>query len=34
MQDMGKIIGAVRARAGSQADGAFIAKLVKEKLGQ
>ena len=32
MQDMGRIIGAVRARAGSQADGAVIAKLVKEKL--
>jgi uncharacterized protein len=32
MQDMGRIIGAVRARAGGQADGALIAKLVKEKL--
>ncbi|HSW79145.1 MAG TPA: GatB/YqeY domain-containing protein [Candidatus Babeliales bacterium] len=33
MQDMGRIIGTVRARAGSTADGALIAKLVKEKLG-
>jgi uncharacterized protein len=32
MQDMGRIIGAVRARADGQADGALIAKLVKEKL--
>lgn len=32
MQDMGRIIGAVRGRAGGQADGALIAKLVKEKL--
>lgn len=32
MQDMGRIIGAVRSRAGSSADGAMIAKLVKEKL--
>jgi uncharacterized protein YqeY len=32
MQDMGRIIGAVRARAGGQADGALIAKLVKDKL--
>jgi uncharacterized protein YqeY len=34
MQNMGQIIGAVRARAGGTADGALIAKLVKEKLGQ
>lgn len=34
MQDMGRIIGAVRGRAGGQADGALIAKLVKEKLSQ
>jgi len=34
MQDMGRIIGAVRAIAGSNADGALIAKLVKEKLSQ
>ena len=32
--DMGKIIGAVRARLGAGADGALIAKLVKEKLAQ
>jgi uncharacterized protein YqeY len=30
--DMGKIIGAVKARTAGQADGALIAKLVKEKL--
>jgi uncharacterized protein YqeY len=34
MADMGRIIGAVRAQVGPQADGALIAKLVKEKLGQ
>jgi uncharacterized protein YqeY len=34
MQNMGQIIGAVRGRAGGTADGALIAKLVKEKLGQ
>jgi uncharacterized protein YqeY len=34
MQDMGRIIGAVRARAGGQADGALIAQLVKQKLNQ
>jgi uncharacterized protein YqeY len=32
IQDMGRIIGAVRARTGGSADGALIAKLVKEKL--
>lgn len=32
MQDMGRIIGAVRGRTGGSADGAIIAKLVKEKL--
>jgi uncharacterized protein len=32
MADMGRIIGAVRARAGAGADGALIARLVKEKL--
>ena len=32
MQNMGQIIGAVRARAGGSADGALIARLVKEKL--
>jgi uncharacterized protein YqeY len=34
MQDMGRIIGAVRAQAGGTADGALIAKLVKDKLTQ
>lgn len=34
MQDMGRIIGAVRGRAGPTADGAIIARLVKEKLNQ
>jgi uncharacterized protein len=34
VQDMGRIIGAVRTRAGGTADGALIAKLVKEKLSQ
>jgi uncharacterized protein YqeY len=33
MADMGRIIGAVRAQAGPQADGATIARLVKERLG-
>jgi uncharacterized protein YqeY len=32
MQDMGKIIGAVRGRIPGQADGGLIAKLVKERL--
>ncbi|MBX4197525.1 GatB/YqeY domain-containing protein [Candidatus Saccharibacteria bacterium] len=32
MQDMGKIIGAVRGRTGGRADGGLIAKLVKERL--
>ncbi len=30
--NMGAVIGAVRAKAGATADGALIAKLVKEKL--
>jgi uncharacterized protein YqeY len=34
MQNMGQIIGAVRVRTGGSADGALIARLVKEKLGQ
>jgi|SRR5579862_7715469 len=34
IQDMGRIIGAVRGRAGGTADGALIARLVKEKLSQ
>jgi uncharacterized protein YqeY len=32
MQDMGKVIGAVKAKAGATADGGLIARLVKEKL--
>lgn len=32
-QDMGKVIGAVRAKAAGSADGALIARLTKEKLG-
>jgi uncharacterized protein YqeY len=32
MQDMSKIIGAVRARTQGQADGGVIAKIVKERL--
>jgi uncharacterized protein len=32
-KDMGKVIGAVRAKAGAQADGGVIARLAKEKLG-
>ncbi len=32
MKDMGRVIGAVKARAGNTADGALVAKLVKEKL--
>jgi uncharacterized protein YqeY len=31
---MGKVIGAVKAQAGSSADGALIARLTKEKLSQ
>lgn len=31
-QDMGKVIGAVKARSGNAADGATVARLVKEKL--
>lgn len=31
---MGKVIGAIKSRAGAQADGATIARLVKEKLSQ
>lgn len=33
MQNMGQIIGAVKASAGASADGAIIARLVKEALG-
>lgn len=32
MADMGKIIGAVKAKAGASADGATIARLVKQEL--
>jgi uncharacterized protein len=32
MSDMGKVIGAVKANVGNTADGAIIAKLVKEQL--
>lgn len=32
MKDMGRVIGAVKAKAGNTADGALVAKLVKEKL--
>lgn len=32
MKDMGHVIGAVKAKAGNSADGALIAKLVKESL--
>lgn len=32
IKDLGKIIAAVRARAGASADGALIAKLVKETI--
>ncbi len=31
-QNMGQVIGAVRGRIGAQADGAMIARLVKERL--
>lgn len=31
-QDMGKVIGGVKARAGNTAEGATVARLVKEKL--
>lgn len=34
MQQMGQIIGQVKAKAGPAADGAMIAKLVKERLSQ
>lgn len=33
LQAMGQVIGKVRARTGSSADGAIIARVVKEKLG-
>lgn len=33
VQAMGKVIGAVKAKAGAAADGAKIAQMVKERLG-
>lgn len=32
MKDMGRVIGAVKAKAGNTADGALVAQLVKESL--
>lgn len=32
MKDMGRVIGAVKAKAGNSADGATLAKLVKDSL--
>lgn len=34
IKDMGRVIGAVKAKAGNTADGAMIAQLVKAKLSQ
>lgn len=34
MKDMGRVIGAVKAKAGNSADGALVAALVKQKLTQ
>lgn len=34
MQLMGQVIGAVKAKTGASADGAVIARIVKEKLSQ
>jgi uncharacterized protein YqeY len=34
MQSMGQVIGAVKAKAGVSADGALVARLVKERLSQ
>lgn len=34
MQQMGQVIGAVKAKTGASADGAVIARLVKERLSQ
>jgi uncharacterized protein YqeY len=33
MADMGKVIGVVKSKVGNTADGALVAKLVKESLG-
>lgn len=32
MKDMGRVIGAVKAKAGNSADGALVAQLVKERI--
>lgn len=32
MKDMGRVIGAVKAKAGNTADGALVAKLVKDSI--
>jgi uncharacterized protein YqeY len=34
MQDMGQVIGAIKAKTGNSADGSVIARIVKEKLSQ
>lgn len=34
MQQMGQVIGAVKAKAGNAADGAMIARIVKEQLNK
>ncbi len=34
LSDMGKVIGAVKAKLGASADGATIARIAKEKLSQ
>jgi uncharacterized protein YqeY len=34
IKDMGRVIGAVKAEAGTKADGALVAKLVKERLSR
>lgn len=34
MQKMGQIIGAVKSRLGSKADGALVAKIVKEEINR
>ena len=33
VKDMGRVIGAVKAKVGTSADGAFIAQVVKQKIG-
>ena len=34
IKDMGRVIGAVKSEVGIRADGALVAKLVKERLGK